>query len=83
MGNECSATYQAKVSVCHYFCMGNGIVPEKGQCGVLQQSCDMKHGSHVRALADPTVPVLLPCQDHQKTRSEPSITANTPECITY
>lgn len=44
MGNERSATYQAKVSVCHYFCMGNGMAPEKGQCGVLQQSRGVKHG---------------------------------------
>lgn len=47
MGNERGATYQAKVSVCHYFCMENGIMSEKGQRDALRQSCDiMKHGRH-------------------------------------
>lgn len=45
MGNERGATYQAKVSVCHYFCMENGIMSEKGQRDMLRQSCDItKHG---------------------------------------
>lgn len=49
MGNERGATYQAKVSVCHYSCMGNGIMSGKGQCSVLQQSCGMRHGSGASA----------------------------------
>lgn len=81
MGNESRATNQAKVSVCHCFYMGNGTVPEKGQRGVIQQSCDTEPRSEARQAR--AFRFFFRVRTTRMMKSEPSITANTPECLTY